>query len=235
MRGRRLTWGARASSEGQEGCSRNAWYKYPRSQGDQSKEGGRKDTGGVGRSSNNKKKKEDKPDAMRELTTHLDERDEALMLIQCSGFIFVRSQPDIFRSFGFKEEPVIIAILLFQADAFAVKMGYAPKLRSGLIKMQEENLSAMNTDPWYSAYHCPSCHSHPLISPPSPCHVPLCGVSPCPTGGEPIIYEHGPLEENLSAMNTDPWYSAYHHSHPCLPERLATIDAEAKRLGKKEE
>ncbi|CAI5496561.1 unnamed protein product [Closterium sp. Naga37s-1] len=38
----------------------------------------------------------------------------ALMLIQCSGFIFVRSQPDIFRSFGFKEEPVIIAILLFQ-------------------------------------------------------------------------------------------------------------------------
>ncbi|CAI7814716.1 unnamed protein product, partial [Closterium sp. NIES-53] len=85
---------------------------------------------------------------------------QALMLIQCSGFIFVRSQPDIFRSFGFKEEPVIIAILLFQhlstpvshlldfglniisrtfeyqADAFAVKMGYAPKLRSGLIKMQ---------------------------------------------------------------------------------------------------
>ncbi|CAI5935536.1 unnamed protein product, partial [Closterium sp. NIES-65] len=127
---------------------------------------------------------------------------QALMLIQCSGFIFVRSQPDIFRSFGFKEEPVIIAILLFQhlstpvshlldfglniisrtfeyqADAFAVKMGYAPKLRSGLIKMQEEN---------------------------------------------------------LSAMNTDPWYSAYHHSHPCLPERLSTIDAEAKRVGKKED
>lgn len=31
-------------------------------------------------------------------------------------------------------------------------------------------------------------------------------------------------EENLSSMNTDPWYSAYHYSHPPLAERLAAID-----------
>lgn len=31
-------------------------------------------------------------------------------------------------------------------------------------------------------------------------------------------------EENLSAMNTDPWYSAYHYSHPPLVERLAAIE-----------
>lgn len=36
-------------------------------------------------------------------------------------------------------------------------------------------------------------------------------------------------EENLSAMNTDPWYSAYHYSHPPLVERLAAIDAADKK------
>ncbi|THG14115.1 hypothetical protein TEA_028751 [Camellia sinensis var. sinensis] len=47
----------------------------------------------------------------------------------------------------------------FQADAFAKKLGYASPLRAGLVKLQEENLSAMNTDPWYSAYH----YSHPPL------------------------------------------------------------------------
>lgn len=36
-------------------------------------------------------------------------------------------------------------------------------------------------------------------------------------------------EENLSAMNIDPWYSAYHHSHPPLVERLAAIDESEKK------
>lgn len=36
-------------------------------------------------------------------------------------------------------------------------------------------------------------------------------------------------EENLSAMNTDPWYSAYHYSHPPLVERLAAIDKPDKK------
>ncbi|KAF6162174.1 hypothetical protein GIB67_008303 [Kingdonia uniflora] len=47
----------------------------------------------------------------------------------------------------------------FQADAFAQKLGYGKSLRAGLVKLQEENLSAMNTDPWYSAYH----YSHPPL------------------------------------------------------------------------
>ncbi|MBA0652695.1 hypothetical protein Goklo_019931 [Gossypium klotzschianum] len=47
----------------------------------------------------------------------------------------------------------------FQADAFAKKLGYGSALRAGLVKLQEENLSAMNTDPWYSAYH----YSHPPL------------------------------------------------------------------------
>lgn len=36
-------------------------------------------------------------------------------------------------------------------------------------------------------------------------------------------------EENLSAMNTDPWYSAYHYSHPPLVERLAALDEQDKK------
>lgn len=36
-------------------------------------------------------------------------------------------------------------------------------------------------------------------------------------------------EENLSAMNTDPWYSAYHYSHPPLVERLDAIDKPDKK------
>ncbi|HEX7927185.1 MAG TPA: M48 family metallopeptidase, partial [bacterium] len=33
--------------------------------------------------------------------------------------------------------------------------------------------------------------------------------------------------ENLSNLNPHPWYSAYHYSHPTLPERLAAIDRAA--------
>ncbi|OAY73710.1 CAAX prenyl protease [Ananas comosus] len=47
----------------------------------------------------------------------------------------------------------------FQADAFAKKLGYSAPLRAALVTLQEENLSAMNTDPWYSAYH----YSHPPL------------------------------------------------------------------------
>lgn len=36
-------------------------------------------------------------------------------------------------------------------------------------------------------------------------------------------------EENLSAMNTDPWYSAYHYSHPPLVERLQALDMATKK------
>jgi Zn-dependent protease with chaperone function len=39
-----------------------------------------------------------------------------------------------------------------------------------------------------------------------------------------FIYVWKIQEENLSAMNTDPWYSAYHYSHPPLVERLSALE-----------
>eukprot|EP00743_Colponemidia_sp_Colp-15_P000491 GILK01000555.1.p1 GENE.GILK01000555.1~~GILK01000555.1.p1 ORF type:complete len:169 (-),score=28.05 GILK01000555.1:160-666(-) len=47
----------------------------------------------------------------------------------------------------------------FQADAFAVSLGYSKQLQSGLVKIHTENLGNMNPDPWYSAYH----FSHPPL------------------------------------------------------------------------
>ncbi|XP_028083153.1 CAAX prenyl protease 1 homolog [Camellia sinensis] len=83
----------------------------------------------------------------------------------------------------------------FQADAFAQKLGYASLLRARL---------------------------------------PLATV--WRSGGivyvRPYLEELATfLEENLSAMNTDPLYSAYHYSHPPFVERLAAID----ELDKKED
>lgn len=49
--------------------------------------------------------------------------------------------------------------LQYQADEFAVGLGYGGPLQSGLVKLQLENLSNMNPDPWYSTYH----HSHPVL------------------------------------------------------------------------
>ncbi|KAL0373684.1 UNVERIFIED_CONTAM: CAAX prenyl protease 1 [Sesamum radiatum] len=108
---------------------------------------------------------------------------QILTLLQFGGYTLVRNSKDLFQSFGFDTQPVLIGLILFQhtviplqhlvsfllnlvsrafefqADAFAKKLGYAAPLRAGLIKLQEENLSAMNTDPWYSAYH----YSHPPL------------------------------------------------------------------------
>ncbi|KAK7274322.1 hypothetical protein RIF29_15405 [Crotalaria pallida] len=108
---------------------------------------------------------------------------QILTLLQFGGYTLVRNSTDLFRSFGFDTQPVLIGLVIFQhtviplqhlvsfglnlvsrafefqADAFAKKLGYATPLRSGLVKLQEENLSAMNTDPWYSAYH----YSHPPL------------------------------------------------------------------------
>lgn len=47
----------------------------------------------------------------------------------------------------------------YEADEFAVTLGYGDELSRGLVKLQLENLSNMNPDPWYSAYH----HSHPVL------------------------------------------------------------------------
>ncbi|CAM9241298.1 unnamed protein product [Sphacelaria rigidula] len=47
----------------------------------------------------------------------------------------------------------------FQADAYATQLGYAKGLKSGLVKLQLENLGNMNPDPWYSKVH----YSHPPL------------------------------------------------------------------------
>ncbi|XP_059318189.1 CAAX prenyl protease 1 homolog [Lycium ferocissimum] len=108
---------------------------------------------------------------------------QILTLLQFGGYTLVRNSKDLFQSFGFDTQPVLIGLIIFQhtvipvqhlvsfglnlvsrafefqADTFAKKLGYAAPLRAGLVKLQEENLSAMNTDPWYSAYH----YSHPPL------------------------------------------------------------------------
>ncbi|KAM3282408.1 CAAX prenyl protease 1 -like protein [Capsicum chinense] len=108
---------------------------------------------------------------------------QILTFLQFGGYTLVRNSKDLFQSFGFDTQPVLIGLIIFQhtviplqhlvsfglnlvsrafefqADAFAKKLGYAEPLRAGLVKLQEENLSAMNTDPWYSAYH----YSHPPL------------------------------------------------------------------------
>jgi STE24 endopeptidase len=108
---------------------------------------------------------------------------QLLTFLQFGGYTLVRNSKGLFHSFGFSTQPILIGLVLFQhiimplqhlvsfglnlvsrafefqADAFASKLGYTEDLRGGLIKLQEENLSAMNTDSWYSAYH----YSHPPL------------------------------------------------------------------------
>ncbi|KAM5555445.1 hypothetical protein ABKV19_023388 [Rosa sericea] len=99
------------------------------------------------------------------------------MLLKFGGYTPLRNSSSLFPSFGFDTQPVIIGLIIFQhtitpiqhlvrfasnlvsrafefqADDFAKKLGYASSLRACLVRLQEENLSAMNIDTWYSAYH----------------------------------------------------------------------------------
>ena len=90
----------------------------------------------------------------------------------------------LFASFGFHtSKPVLVGFLLFNdvwqpidhiiklamqvlsrrneysADAFAAKLGWKDELARALIRLQIKNLSAMDADWLYSAYH----HSHPIL------------------------------------------------------------------------
>jgi STE24 endopeptidase len=94
---------------------------------------------------------------------------------------------NIATSFGFQfgtKKPTLIGLLLFvgfvwspvdhvfgflmnilqrrfehQADEFAVKLGFADSLKSGLIRLNVKNKGTMDPDPLYSTYH----HSHPPL------------------------------------------------------------------------
>eukprot|EP00457_Paulinella_chromatophora_P006758 gb/GEZN01006777.1/.p1 GENE.gb/GEZN01006777.1/~~gb/GEZN01006777.1/.p1 ORF type:complete len:474 (-),score=45.71 gb/GEZN01006777.1/:198-1595(-) len=99
------------------------------------------------------------------------------------GFGRVMHDAALYEAFGFKTQATLIGLLLFgflfspadhvlnflmhilsrkfefEADYFAVKLGYAVDLASGLIKLQKSNKSNMNPDPLYCAYH----YSHPPL------------------------------------------------------------------------
>ena len=119
---------------------------------------------------------------------------QGLIISQCVSFALfysygmVKDNADMYRSFGYEFsdtaiphavgislflttlwKPVnqVLQFLLtlntrkneFQADAFAVNLGHGSKLTSALVKLQIENLSNMNPDRLYSAYH----YSHPPL------------------------------------------------------------------------
>ncbi|KAA8497691.1 CAAX prenyl protease 1-like [Porphyridium purpureum] len=93
------------------------------------------------------------------------------------------SNKDIFESFGYSDTPHLIGMMLFfeimapvdslmsllmnyinrkheyEADRFAADMGHAEALGDALVGLHLENLSNMNPDPLYSAYH----NSHPTL------------------------------------------------------------------------
>lgn len=95
----------------------------------------------------------------------------------------VINDSSLYSSFGVSTMPTLIGFLLFnyilspienvinffnilltrkhefEADKFAVNLGYGGPLRSGLIKLQLENLGNMNPDSWYSTFH----YSHPPL------------------------------------------------------------------------
>lgn len=66
------------------------------------------------------------------------------------------------RKFEFEVQTVCCAEHVlndYQADRFAKTLGYGENLKSGLIKINIENLGNLNPDPWYSTYH----YSHPPL------------------------------------------------------------------------
>ncbi|KAL3468355.1 peptidase family M48-domain-containing protein [Aspergillus heterothallicus] len=98
-----------------------------------------------------------------------------------SAFVNNRS---LYQSFGFHHErPIMIGFLLFsdalapmdavvkllmnilsrkfefEADAFAVGLGYSEQLSQSLLKLQIQNLSTMDADRVYASYH----YSHPIL------------------------------------------------------------------------
>ncbi|KAI9046531.1 hypothetical protein LZ554_009278 [Drepanopeziza brunnea f. sp. 'monogermtubi'] len=98
--------------------------------------------------------------------------------------VFINNH-SLYQSFGFHNEfPIIVGFILFsdvlapmdtvikllmnilsrkyefEADGFAVKLGYTTELARSLIKLQIQNLSTMDADWMYASYH----FSHPILS-----------------------------------------------------------------------
>ena len=98
--------------------------------------------------------------------------------------IFIHNH-SLYSSFGFhREHPIIIGFILFsdalapmdavvkllmnvlsrkfefEADKFALDLGYKTELARSLIKLQVQNLSTMDADWMYATYH----YSHPILA-----------------------------------------------------------------------
>jgi STE24 endopeptidase len=118
-------------------------------------------------------------------------------------FSYFINNSQLYEDFGFTTMPTLIGFLLFQfiyspiesvigflqhvyqrkneyeADAYALKLGYASTLRSALIKLSVKNLGGFNVDPWYSAWN----HSHPSLVE----RLKALGIKP--TSDQPIVVD----------------------------------------------
>ncbi|KAI8969992.1 peptidase family M48-domain-containing protein [Mycotypha africana] len=119
-------------------------------------------------------------------------------------FSYFIHNPKLYQDFGFEQTmPILIGFMLFsfiyapvesvigflqhvyqrkneyEADAYALKLGYASTLRSSLIKLSVKNLGGFNIDPWYSAWN----HSHPSLV------ERLKALNVKPTSDQPIVAE----------------------------------------------
>ncbi|KAI9256008.1 peptidase family M48-domain-containing protein [Sporodiniella umbellata] len=123
-----------------------------------------------------------------------------LLMIFWMFSLFIHNE-GLYRDFGFQTMPTLIGFMLFQfiyapvesvigflqhvyqrkneyeADAYALKLGYATSLRSALIKLSVKNLGGFNVDPLYSAWN----HSHPSLV------ERLAALGVKPTSDAPII------------------------------------------------
>ncbi|KAJ8662417.1 hypothetical protein O0I10_002111 [Lichtheimia ornata] len=116
-------------------------------------------------------------------------------------FSYFINNAQLYHDFGFSAMPTLIGFMLFQyiyapvdsiigflmhmyqrmneyeADAYALKLGYAATLRSALIKLSVKNLGGFNVDPWYSAWN----RSHPSLTE----RLSALGIKP--TSDKPIV------------------------------------------------
>jgi STE24 endopeptidase len=109
------------------------------------------------------------------------------LLFVFAFFAFFQKSSVLYEAFGFprnSEKPVFIGLIIilqfllqiyntamgyimnvlsrlyeFQADQFAVELGYGKDLKSALVKLNKDNLGFPISDPLYSAWH----HSHPTL------------------------------------------------------------------------
>jgi len=109
------------------------------------------------------------------------------LLLTLSFFAFFYQNTLLYEAFGFPKtgsKPIILGLIIvlqfllqiyntamgylmnvlcrlfeYQADAFAVELGYGKHLKGALIKLNKDNLGFPISDNLYSAWH----HSHPTL------------------------------------------------------------------------